>query len=129
AGDSEPLVASQFFNLETEKDAFAQFVKRLHAEGGGDAPENGLEGLAEAIKSDWTREGDKRRHILVLWTDTDAHPLNKNAGSKPSSYPVGMPKNLDELTDRWDGQEGMEHPAKRLIIYAPDAEPWSEIAN
>lgn len=29
----------------------------------------------------------------------------------------------------WDGQGFMNHSAKRLIVYAPDAYAWTDIAN
>ncbi len=40
-----------------------------------------------------------------------------------------MPKNFGELTDSWEGQEGMSSTAKRLVIFAPDAYPWTDMNN
>jgi hypothetical protein len=118
---------SGFFLLPQDKEAFTSFVKTIRADGGGDEPENGLEALALAIKSDWATTGDRRRQIVVIWTDASAHPLEKDG--KPSGYPKNMPANLDELTDMWEGQGFVNHAAKRLIIYAPDAYAWTDIAN
>lgn len=112
---------SPFFALPAEKDGFSSYVSGVTAEGGGDEPENGLEALALAFNSDWA-EGDKRRHIVVVWTDASAHALEKKAGEKPSNYPASMPGNFDELTD-------LNFSAKRLIIYAPDAYPWTDMGN
>ncbi|MCS6794434.1 MAG: vWA domain-containing protein [Raineya sp.] len=120
---------SPFFTLPAEKSEFQDFVNRIQADGGGDEPENGLEALALAIQSDWSREGDKRRQIIVLWTDASTHPLELKADSKPQNYPTAyMPKNFDELTDLWDSQ-AMNRAAKRLILYSPDAYAWTDIAN
>lgn len=120
---------SPFFTLPEQKADFQTFVNRIQADGGGDEPENGLEALALAIQSDWSKEGDKRRQIIVLWTDASTHPLEFKADSKPQNYPIAqIPKNFDDLTDLWDGQT-MNRAAKRLILYSPDAYAWTDIAN
>lgn len=118
---------SPFFTLPDERDRFARCVEDLVADGGGDEPESGLEALALAIKSSWAKTGDKRRELVVVWTDASAHALDK--GAKPSGYPAGLPADFDELTDMWEGQALMSKHGKRLIVYAPDAEPWTKIAN
>lgn len=120
---------SPFFRLPQDKEQFAAFVNSLQADKGGDEPENSLEALALAMQSEWARSGDKRRQIIIMWTDASAHSLEKNAGAKPGNYPRDLPHNFDELTDMWEGQSYMNGPAKRLIIYAPDAYAWTDIAN
>lgn len=120
---------SPFFTLPEEKERLAAFIQTCRADGGGDEPESGLEALALAMKSDWSKSGDRRRQIIVVWTDASAHPLEKKADSKPSNYPVGMPATFSELTDLWEGQHPMNSSAKRLIVYAPDAQPWTDISN
>lgn len=125
----QAMSESPFYALPEEKGQFASFVNGLKAVGGGDEPENGLEALALAIKSNWTKEGDKKRQVVVIWTDASAHPLEKNSGSKPSNYPSSMPANFNELTDLWEGQGPMNPSAKRLIVYSPDAYPWTDITT
>jgi len=127
-GDSA-FRTSEFFHLPEQSEAFASFVKDINASGGGDPPESGLEALAIAINSDWTATGSKRRHVIVVWSDTSTHPLEMNAGSKPSNYPQDIPETFDQLTDLWDGQMGMSTSAKRLILFTPDAESWTDIQN
>jgi len=122
------MLSSDFFVLPDAREQFKTFVDAIQADGGGDEPENGLEALAMAIRSDWNREGDKKRQIILLWTDASAHPLEYKAGSKPQLYPAEMPADFDALMDLWDGQF-MSRVAKRLIIYSPDAYPWTDIAN
>ncbi|MBF6446601.1 VWA domain-containing protein [Nocardia elegans] len=123
------IEASDFYTLPEENTKFNAFVSGLKADGGGDEPETGLEALAIAVQSDWARGALKNRQVIVVWTDASAHPLDKDAGSKPPAYPSTMPKDLDELTDWWEGQEYVNHNAKRLILFAPDSAGWSEIGN
>ncbi|GHT97058.1 hypothetical protein FACS1894142_0620 [Spirochaetia bacterium] len=123
------MAVSPFFELPKDTSSFNSFVEPLIADGGGDEPENGLEALALAIKSDWAKAGDKRRQIIIVWTDASAHKLELNDSSKPSNYPSDLPKNFDEITDWWEGQSYMNGSAKRLILFAPDAYPWTDIAT
>lgn len=126
--DSEPLVASDFFVLSEEggAEAFHDFINAIEASGGGDLPENSLEALAVAMKSDWVTTGSIRRHVVMMFTDAAALPLQEKAGC--DGYPEGMPADLAELHDWWEGQE-MERRAKRLLIFAPDMEPWSNMVD
>lgn len=128
ADGANAIQDSGFFNIPEQKTEFNDFVNGLFPSGGGDEPENGLEALAMAINSDWTKDGDKRRQVIALWSDASTHPLDR-AESKNEFYPNDMPKNFDELTDWWeDDQAGkMQKSAKRLILYTPDASSWSEI--
>ena len=148
---------SDFFYLPKETDKLKEFVDGLEAKGGGDVPETSLEALALAMNSEWVqveRENSKR-HIIVLFTDAPAHPLEKNAGSKPIGYPEDMFKNFGELVDAWNGvaNQGayseeakgirgiqMDQDAKRLILVAPiektaeeykdkDVISWKDIQN
>lgn len=129
ADGANAMSESSFFLLPQDKAKFDSFVHSILADGGGDEPENGLEALALAIQSEWTKGGDKRRHVVVMWTDTSAHPLERNENSKPSSYPGDLPKNFDDLTDMWEGQSYLSISSKRLVLFAPDAYAWTDIAN
>ena len=121
-----PMDESPFFTLPDQREGFSAFINELKAAGGGDAPESGLEALALAIKSEWNLTGDKNRQIIVVWTDTSTHPIGK--GSDHRDFPENMPKDIDELSDLWSGQT-MNESAKRLILYAPDAPMWNDIAQ
>lgn len=124
---ADAMSQTEFLSLPEQKEEFSSFVNPLTPSGGGDEPENGLEALALAINSDWNKDGDKRREIVIMWSDASAHKLELNEGSKPSNYPSDMPKDFDELTDMWEGQSIMSGEAKRLLIFAPDAYPWTDI--
>lgn len=118
------MMCSKFFDLRHEISDFADFVSKIYADGGGDEPENGLEALALALKSEWENAQDfsKQRYVVVVWTDASAHSLDKS--SKPSHYPQDIPATLDDLTDFWSD---MPKNAKRLLLFAPDTNPWSVI--
>lgn len=125
ADGDQAMLVTDFFPLPQATEAFASCINSISAMGGGDEPEDGLEALAYAIRSKWTSEGTDRRQVIVVWTDASTHPLQ--FGSKAKNYPKGMPKDLSELSDWWD--DYMEFNAKRLILFAPNAESWSYIVN
>lgn len=126
ADGKNALEVLDFVDLKDKQEEFRSFVTNLKPIGGGDEPENGLEALAMAMESDWNNSGEKKRHIIVVYSDASTHPLEKKSEYKPD----GMPADFNELTDWWDGQSGkMDGPAKRLILFAPDATAWTDIAN
>ncbi|GGP45442.1 vWA domain-containing protein [Streptomyces melanogenes] len=156
ADRNHAIERTAFLDLPEQDAEFAEFIAGLRATGGGDVPESGLEALALAVRSPWSAETDDRRHIVVLFTDAPAHPLGKHTprrraakspsdrppwwssrrkaatSASPSDYDV-YPRTLDELHDQW-GREGldgalMDQSAKRLLIFAPEQQPWRDIAE
>lgn len=127
--DAPAMVESPFFLLGEDQgnqtDEFIAHVDAISAVGGGDLPENSLEALALAFKSDWCSEGDIRRHVTMMFTDATATPLGSMTCPE---YPSGMPASFAELREMWDSQE-MEIRAKRLLIYAPECEPWTDMVD
>jgi hypothetical protein len=121
------MSTSDFFTLPTQQNEFKAFVNTISADGGGDEPENGLEAVALALQSNWTTGGNKRRHVVVVWTDATAHPLEKSG--KPTNYPSNMPADFHVLTDSWTNEQIRSRSAKRLVLFAPDATPWTEIST
>ena len=75
ADESDAIQDSGFLNIPAQESDFKSFVNNLQPRGGGDEPENGLEALAMAINSDWTTGGDRRRHVIVVWSDASTHPM------------------------------------------------------
>ena len=124
--DSEAMVESKFFVLDEESREFHDFVNAIEASGGGDDPESSLEALALAMKSDWVQTGSIRRHVIIMYTDAPALKLGEKSGE--AGYPSGMPSDLAELREWWEGQR-MEKRAKRLLVFAPDTEPWSDMVD
>lgn len=127
---ADGLFHTPFMSLPEEAHLFSNYVAGLHPDGGGDEPESGLEGLAVACLSDWERGLDRRRHVVVLFTDASAHSLEAARARAVPGYPTGLPATFDELTDLWDDPQGavMEFAAKRLLLYAPDVYPWNVIS-
>lgn len=130
ADPSDALTQTPFFSLPSEAYAFDHFVRGLSAAGGWDEPESGLEGLAIAMQSDWERRMDRRRHVVVVFTDASAHPLEASLTHPVPGYPPYIPRSLDALSDAWDdpSEMAMEFSAKRLLLYAPDMYPWNIIS-
>ncbi len=122
------LAESPFFLLPAEQAGFSDFVGGLRAEGGGDAPESGLEAVALAVNSDWTTRGDRRRQVVVVWTDQPAHPLDPTA--VPADVQPRIPGDFSALTDLWEDAQGpLGSSSKRLILFAPDGPGWSDISG
>ncbi|NUT95937.1 MAG: VWA domain-containing protein [Saccharothrix sp.] len=129
----DALVESAFFKVPDELDGFEHAVRSLSAAGGGDEPESGLEALAVAMASDWETGLDRRRHVIVMFTDASAHPLGDHRQTSASGYPEGIPSSLDRLYAQWGHSQSpdalMENSAKRLLIFAPERYPWDGIAD
>lgn len=120
---ADAIHETKFFDyFEQKEEAFA-FIDGVQPKGGGDKPENALEALALAIKSDWTMESRYRRHIVIMITNAPAHPLQYRADCE--GYPEGMPKDLAELGDWW---EGVNRGHQRILItFAPNVSPWTDM--
>lgn len=124
ADGEQAMLVTDFFMLPQQADQFEACVNSITAKGGGDAPEDGLEALAYAIKSKWTNETAKKRHVIVVWTDASTHELGY--GKSSPYYPKGMPQDMSELNDWWDD---MNENSKRLIMFAPDQPYWDYISQ
>lgn len=130
ADGHEAMLTSDFFVLPQQDQLFYECVSGITAKGGGDIPEDGMEALGYAIRSDWTREGIKKRHIIVMWSDAPTHPLGY--GRAVPWYPDRMARDFDELSLWWEDEQlggSMDESAKRLLIFAPDAPEWSRISR
>ena len=134
AESSAPAVEmSDFFTLPEDNEDFGAFVRGIEADGGGDIPENSLEALALALRSDWTTDGERRRHVILLFTDAPALPLGERAAYP--GYPEEMPADLKELATWWEspGQSTLdstyEARAGRLFAFVPPVAPFTEMES
>ena len=131
--DADAMQASEFFTVEPGSDLakFESFVNGLSASGGGDEPESALEALSIALSSNWTHEGDRQRHVIIMFTDASAHKLESRVGEVSEAFKDQVVASLDDLTDRWDGGQTvrLKKAARRLLIFAPDAYPWNIIGD
>ena len=140
---TNPLIVTDFYNLSdknsSQMDNLIERISSINPLGGGDIPEDGLEALACAMKSDWCKRklDHKRRHIIVVFTDAPTHELG--FGKMSRDYPEGMPENFDELTQMWGDKlnrvVSLDHIAKRLLLFIPKVEylpaddGWKKIAD
>lgn len=119
AVDTEPMKITSFFELPDDQAEFEEAVDSIDAHGGGDNPENGLEALYYAMKSDFY-DGPKDRQIIVLFTDDDALELRKRKDSP--SYPRDM-VDMEGLQTLWactTQEDCMLRPRlKRMVLFAP----------
>lgn len=122
------IEGTKFFSMPSELEQFARYVEKIQPTSPDmDGRANGLEALAEAIRSQWNQRASKRRQIVAVWTDGGAYPLDYRQTNKPIGYPSNMPSDFDQLTDMWESD--LDPSWKRLILYAPDVYPWRNIAN
>ena len=123
-----PVDSTRFYLLPQEADEFTRLVGHLTVPvGSGDGPSLALDALAMAVASPWDRQHDKRRHIVVLWTNWASVPL----GTAPAIF-GDAPRTMDDLNAMWGDEvdEGlMEFAAKRLLVFGPDLFPWSDISE
>ena len=128
ADGDEAMLVTDFFELPAQAEDFEACVKSIEAKGGGDDPEDGLEALAYAMKSKWNTNGQKKRHVIVLWSDEGTHDLGY--GKKAANYPRGMAADFNELTEWWGSKFRpgvMDQDAKRLLLFTPYKPGWSTI--
>lgn len=126
----QAMLVTDFFNLPDQAKDFEACVKSIEADGGGDDPEDGLEALAYAMKSNWDTTAQKRRHVIVVWSDEGTHDLG--FGKSSPHYPNGMAKDFDELTEWWGSKRHpglMDETAKRLLLFTPDKPSWNLIRD
>ena len=129
--DKNPMILLPFMTLPDEMDQFEKTIKGVYALGGGDEPEDALEALAFAIRSNWCNDGVRRRHIIAVFTDASTHELGY--GKESEKYPkTDMPKDFKELAQMWGDEDDprvMDYRAKRLLLFAPDTTFWHTISN
>lgn len=127
----DAMLMSSFFSLPAQAAEFNEMIAGIQPFGGGDLPEDGLEALGYAIKSKWSPDtGNKRRQIIVVWTDDGTHQIGHARSA--ANYPAKMAASFDELTQWWGyGQYRgfVDRNAKRLLIYAPEKDYWTTIAD
>lgn len=130
ADKEKAMMITNFFELPTQAEDFRACVQSIEADGGGDDPEDGLEALAYAMKSDWSTTAQKRRHVIVVWSDDGTHDLG--FGKAVPNYPKNMAKDFNELTEWWGSKRApgiMDESAKRLILFTPDTTHWNTIRD
>lgn len=116
---------SPMFALPEQSEEYKAFIDGIECGGGGDDPENGLQALALAMQTDWRESVYRHRHIIIMYTDAPAFPLEDPA-THTIYYPEGIPSDMRGLTRLWGR---MEKDTKRLVLYAPAVYPWLDIST
>lgn len=116
---------SRFFKIPEEAEELGHAMLYVEAGGGGDSPENGLEAIYYALKSDFAKgEGTQ---TIFFFTDADAVALGKRKDC--DGYPKDM---VDEegLKKLWLGKmpSRLTQRGKRMIMFAPEGTAYSRIA-
>ncbi len=97
---------SPTYKLPDQRAAFNSFVSNIHAMGGGDTPESGLEALDAAFsKADWGVDDGYHRQVVILWTD--------------APYLVGKSYTkltVDAIKAKWDDMPS----GRRMVLFAPN---------
>ncbi|MGN1061441.1 MAG: vWA domain-containing protein [Candidatus Coproplasma sp.] len=124
----DAMKESSFFELPADSTEFEKFLSDVSAFGGGDGPENGMEALYYAMKSDFTT-GSKDRQVIVLFTDAEALKLKERSGE--ANYPSDM-VDEDGFIETWscisqDKSCKLRERNKRLVIFAPDGTKYKEL--
>lgn len=139
--EENAMKESPFYQLPDQERELAECINQIEAGGGGDFPENSLEAICLAMNSAWnTKSPGKRRHVIMLFTDASAVPLDDD--SKPIDclrkrkdnpyYPKGIPESWEEFAVWWSGESacGMpEQHTRRMILFAPKDYPWQWLAD
>lgn len=127
ADGDQAMLVSPFLTMPDELEKLRSYITCITAHGGGDTPEDGLEALSYAIRSDWCNDGWKRRHIIAIFTDAPAHEMGFSKVA-PSYPKTGMPTSFGELYRMWglsaQNPGEMEYSAKRLLLFTPDTSFW-----
>lgn len=143
------LIQIPFHEFPIHQEQFANWVNQMEAAFGGEEEESSLEALAAAITSDWHRGHDRRRHVIVMFTDGPAHSMEDTMNrlytlgewdEYLAAYPwhwqhedgqfEEMPHNFGALSELWMREpRPMEFSAKRLLLFAPQIQPWVTIAG
>ena len=124
SGSANPIEMSGVFDT-TRK--LKDFMDSIQFVGGGDEPENSLEAIFEAIRSNqWISMPDKENYRQVIIVLTDSVPCDFSIRRRrKKGYPAaGMPQSLMKLKKIWyttdlDSFPGFIPECARLIIIGP----------
>lgn len=128
--DEVPMDISNWYELPDDDDLFSERLNGISPSGGGDIPENGLEALYYALKSDFVN-GPSDRQVIVMITDAEALDMGVRATSP--KYPTDM-GNLADLSAIWMGMVQdpnlkLAQHNKRLLMFAPAGTKYEDLAS
>lgn len=86
-----------------------------------------LEALECAISSNWVRDGDRLRHIIVLMTNSGVNHSRHRSPVVKETRPQAEALVLDELAHGWESS--LSRNGRRLLLFAPESHPWPAIGD
>lgn len=136
--DANPIIESDFFDYETQKDEFFKFLvdnsleyseKGRSLTGGGDIPESVYEALYIAINSNWdnkkidfkTKTRYVNKNIIILITNSEVRNLEDVDRDNIVNYPEDMPKTTEELRNYWNTTDKISKHGKRLLVFSKES--------
>lgn len=122
---------SIFFNVENSRSEMEAYFDGIEFKGGHGYC-NALEAIALALKSDWTTGGDRRRHLVFVFSNGTVRNLGESKASM-SNYPSDMPVDFTQLYGWWEGSDSTLNSAYdwrkgRLAAFAPAKDPWLKMS-
>lgn len=132
--DQPAFEVTDWMALPEQRSQFADAVSRLEPLGGGDEPESAWDALSIALSSEWTRNCDRQRHVVVLFTDASSKPPSGGGASTvPGHLRAAIAPNLDEVSDLWSGMPSRDgvisERARRLVVFGPDCADWEQLST
>ena len=126
----DAIIESPFYELPSDDDLFADFLKTVVPGGGAGKGACGYEALHYAFRSEFV-SAPKDRQIIVLISDTYPRPLPKR--SRKGYYPGDM-STEEELINTWTGaipdpEVTMTPRGRRLIFFAPGETDYRLLAG
>ena len=132
----DAMQQSSWFDLAAgDDDKYQECLDNIIADGGGDAPENGLEALFYAMTTDWKARGSNDRQVIVLFTDADAIPFGTQTGE--ANYPKDM-VDMNGLLQTWmchqpsfvsQSDFKLRDKCKRLVMFGPAGSIYEKLAK
>lgn len=122
---------SGFFNYynNEERANLQKFCRTIKSEFLGDGGTvDALEALASALNSEWTSNGFRRRHIIIMLNQHICSALGAHKASE--YYPDNMPVDLLQLTAWWEGTDATlrstyQPKYGRMVALVPYKEPFT----
>ena len=130
------MIPTDFYTLPIQSETFTMTVQSIRAAGGfkinnkynnDRVPNDALESVALALKSDWADNLLESHRIVIVMTDNRSRPIGFNRERK--YYPSGMPNTLEELEKQWSqmAEADIKNRKQHIILMTPDVYPWNRI--
>lgn len=137
----QPFLCSPFYCLPQDEAAMRAFIRGTEPKSRGQERSSGLEAFLLAMYSDWRRENDAVKHIIVLVTDCPPQSLRdplrafdlryeQVLNQHISHHDLALPRTEEELRLCWlNGVGTMDNWNNFLFVYGPDCMEWQALST